>query len=102
MIETIGKSEAITSFVNEIWVTLHGRAEADRVFLHKPSLQDVESDLVTIKSKDGLPEQNLYKLIQEGISFDEFNRSDRFNLMEKSRLLRIKTELTEFIIANNT
>lgn len=98
MIEIIANSGSVSSFVNTIWVTLDENNEAHNVFLL--AQPDIDAHVVTIKSKDDLPEQDLFKLIKSGISFREVDTSTEFNLMEKSRLFRIKKELTEFLTQN--
>lgn len=100
MIEIIDESGEKTSFTNQLWVTLNGQGEAENVFLENAFLSHVDSHSILIKSQDGLPEQDLFKLIQSGIAFSEVNMSPAFNLMEKSRLLRIKAALTEHIAKN--
>lgn len=98
MIEIIASPENSATFVNTIWVTLDENNEANQVFLSVQS--DIDAHIVTIKSKDDLPEQDLFKFIKSGIPFSEVNMSTAFNLMEKSRLFRIKDKLTEFLAQN--
>ncbi len=97
MLEIVSKSDSCNFFVNTIWVTLDKKGEACRVFREPPNEPGVESYEITIKSKNGLPEKNIFKLIKLGISFSDINLSSEFMLHDKSRLNRIKYDLTAYI-----